>query len=281
MPRATRMQTNRSQCNVHNTALRLRGGAVENLFAVVLFALIGSSPSARAGEGPWRPPATAERAEERGRMVDTQIAFPPEGRPAVTDANVLDAMRTVPRHLFVPQSIRARAYEDGPLPIGEDQTISQPYIVAFMTELLKIDSESRVLEIGTGSGYQAAVLAHITPHVFSIEIVEPLAERARKTLAATGYEYVHLRTGDGYLGWEEHAPFDAIIVTAAAGHVPPPLWEQLKPGGRIVMPIGDPYTVQRLAVIEKDAEGRRSSNTAMMVRFVPMTGLAREIEEAE
>ncbi len=183
-------------------------------------------------------------------------------------------MKTVPRHVFIPEVQRARAYRDSPLPIGHGQTISQPYMVAIMTELLDLDRTKRVLEIGTGSGYQAAVLAQLTPHVYTIEIVQPLAERAGSTLKAQGYDDVHRRTGDGYHGWSEHAPFDVIIVTCAAGHVPPPLWEQLAPGGRIVIPIGGRYEVQRLVVVTKQSDGTRRSRTVMPVRFVPMTGEA-------
>lgn len=205
-------------------------------------------------------------------MVARQIAEPPHGREPVVDAGVLDAMRTVPRHLFMPEEVRSAAYEDSPLPIGYGQTISQPYIVAYMTEHLRLTPESKVLEVGTGSGYQAAVLAELTPKVFTIEILETLAARARETLSATGYDSVQVRRGDGYFGWPEEAPFDAIIVTAAAGHLPPPLWEQLKPGGRIVIPIGGTYEFQRLVVMTKTVDGRRESESLLGVRFVPMTG---------
>ena len=180
-------------------------------------------------------------------------------------------MRTTPRHVFVPEDMRSRAYSDTPLPIGHGQTISQPFIVAYMTELLQLEPDDKVLEIGTGSGYQAAVLAQLTPEVYTIEIIKPLAERAKKALADQGYEDVKTKNADGYFGWEEHAPFDAIIVTAAAGHVPPPLWEQLKPGGRMVIPIGGQYEVQRLVVVEKTKEGQRRSQSVMAVRFVPFT----------
>jgi protein-L-isoaspartate(D-aspartate) O-methyltransferase len=224
---------------------------------------------------PWQPPtppAAKERTEEREQMVDTQIQFPTGHRTPVADPVVLAAMRAVPRHAFVTKRYRKRAYNDTPLPIGHGQTISQPYMVAFMTELLELTPGSRVLEVGTGSGYQAAVLAHLTPHVYTIEIMKPLAERAGKTLAENGYDNVHVLGADGYFGWEEHAPFDAIIVTCAAGHLPPPLWEQIKPGGRIVVPIGSPFSVQRLVLVEKTTDGKRRSDTVMAVRFVPMTG---------
>jgi protein-L-isoaspartate(D-aspartate) O-methyltransferase len=228
---------------------------------------------------PWRPPqprSTRERAEERGEMVLRQIESPGWSRDAVADAAVLRAMRAVPRHVFVPRELQRQAYNDTPLPIGHGQTISQPYIVAVMTALLELTPESKVLEIGTGSGYQAAVLAHLTPHVYTIEIIEPLAKRAAETLLDEGYTSVRVRQGDGYHGWPGAGPFDAIIVTCAAGHLPPPLWEQLKPGGRFVIPIGGPYSVQRLVVAEKDVDGKRKTRSVMDVRFVPMTGRAAE-----
>ena len=209
-------------------------------------------------------------------MVDEQIATPGDLREPVTDPRVLEAMRTVPRHVFMPDNVRAMAYRDTPLPIGHGQTISQPYIVALMTELLEIEQGDSVLEIGTGSGYQAAVLGQLTPHVYSIEIVEPLAARAHRTLDAQGYEEVQTRQGDGYFGWPEHAPFDGIIVTAAAGHVPPPLWDQLAPGGRLVIPVGGTYEVQRLVVLTKTENGDRRSESVLSVRFVPMTGRVQE-----
>lgn len=216
------------------------------------------------------PPATAERIDERGEMVTKQIESSLLGRP-VKNAAVLAAMRNVPRHAFVPRALTRQAYHDGPLPIGHGQTISQPYIVALMTDYLKLTPQSKVLEIGTGSGYQAAVLAELTPHTYTVEIIKPLAERAAKTLREQGYTEVHTRRADGYFGWEEAAPFDAIIVTCAAGHLPPPLWGQLKPGGRIVIPIGGPYETQRLVVVTKTPDGKRESRTITAVRFVPLT----------
>ncbi|UCG53743.1 MAG: protein-L-isoaspartate(D-aspartate) O-methyltransferase [Candidatus Latescibacterota bacterium] len=209
-------------------------------------------------------------------MVTGQIEKTGWMRDAVTDRDVLRAMRIVPRHAFVPSKLASRAYDDTPLPIGHGQTISQPYIVAYMTELLELTPKSKVLEIGTGSGYQAAVLAQLTPHVYTIEILQPLAERAARTLEEQGYTGVDLRHADGYYGWPEAAPFDAIIVTCAAGHLPPPLWDQIKPGGRIVIPIGGTYSVQRLVVIEKTQDGKRKTDSVMGVRFVPMTGQAME-----
>ncbi|HUF72392.1 MAG TPA: protein-L-isoaspartate(D-aspartate) O-methyltransferase [Gammaproteobacteria bacterium] len=187
------------------------------------------------------------------------------------DPNVLDAIGKVPRHEFVPDAYRDFAYENRPLPIGNGQTISQPYIVALMTELASVDADSVVLEIGTGSGYQAAVLAEIARHVYSIEIVASLGERAAETLERLGYTNVSVRIGDGYQGWPEYAPFDAIIVTAAPEQVPAPLIGQLKPGGRLVVPVGPEGGTQSLRVIEKDAAGELSSTDVLPVRFVPFT----------
>ena len=245
------------------------------LVALVVVGMALAEPETRPAWSTPVPAASAERVEERESMVKNQIAHSPDGRTRVGDKNVLKAMRVVPRHVFVPEARRRQAYRDSPLPIGHGQTISQPYIVAMMTELLDLDENTRVLEIGTGSGYQAAVLAQLTPHVYTVEIIEPLAERAHRTLAAQGYDSVRTRYADGYLGWPEHAPFDVIIVTCAAGHVPLPLWEQLAPGGRIVIPIGGPYEVQRLIVVTKQTDGTRRSRTVMPVRFVPMTGKAK------
>jgi protein-L-isoaspartate(D-aspartate) O-methyltransferase len=211
----------------------------------------------------------AQDAEARVRlaMVEVQIV-----RRGIADSATLRAMRAVPRHLFVPQDLRALAYEDRPLPIGNDQTISQPYIVAFMTEQLRLTPRSRVLEVGTGSGYQAAVLAEIAAEVYTIEIVAPLADSATARLARLDYRRVHTRTGDGYLGWPQAAPFDAIIVTAAADSVPPPLVAQLRPGGRMVIPVGETGAVQWLMLIEKAADGRTTTRSLLPVRFVPLTG---------
>jgi len=230
-------------------------------------------------EAPFQPPiptAADQRADERLAMVDRQIARSPDGRIPVTNEKVLQAMRAVPRHAFVPDDLQTRAYDDSPLPIGFGQTISQPYIVALMTELLELTPQHKVLEIGTGSGYQAAVLAQLTAHVYSIDIIQPLAQRAHNALRAQGYGQVRCAYGDGYYGWQEHGPYDAIIVTCASGHLPPPLWDQLKPGGRIVIPIGAAYEVQRLVVITKTAEGERESRSVLAVRFVPITGPARQ-----
>ncbi|MCY3553925.1 MAG: protein-L-isoaspartate(D-aspartate) O-methyltransferase [Gemmatimonadetes bacterium] len=230
-----------------------------------------AATSTAAADTAWTPPqprSVHERQRERTRMVEVVLGK----SPMVTDGAVIRAMMDAPRHVFVHEQTRRIAYDDTPLPIGLGQTISQPYIVAYMTELLEIDPASKVLEIGTGSGYQAAVLAHITPHVYTMEIIEPLLDRARGLLAEEGYDTVQTRHGDGYYGWPEAGPYDAIIVTCAAGHLPPLLWSQLKPGGRIVIPIGEMTGVQRLVVVRKTADGERSSRTVMPVRFVPMTG---------
>jgi protein-L-isoaspartate(D-aspartate) O-methyltransferase len=185
-------------------------------------------------------------------------------------APVLRAMGRAPRHEFVPPAMASQAYANRPLPIGEGQTISQPFIVALMTELANPGPSSRVLEVGTGSGYQAAVLAEIAAEVDTIEIVEPLARRAAETLARLGYQNVRTRIGDGYRGWPERAPFDAIVVTAAPDHVPPALVAQLKPGGRLVIPVGPQSAVQELLVIEKRADGRTTETRKLPVRFVPL-----------
>jgi protein-L-isoaspartate(D-aspartate) O-methyltransferase len=203
--------------------------------------------------------------DERSRMVDRQIA-----NRGISDEATLAAMRTVKRHLFVPRQRVAQAYDDSPLPIGYGQTISQPYIVALMTELVQPKPGMRVLEIGTGSGYQAAVLAEIVDTVYTIEIVEPLGTTASGVLEQNGYTNVLVKLADGYHGWEEYAPFDAIVVTAAAEHIPPPLIEQLAPGGRMIIPVGSPYFTQNLMLVEKDGERMRTRNI-LPVRFVPFT----------
>jgi len=193
------------------------------------------------------------------------------GRPAIK-AEVLAAMERTPRHLFVPEEQLRYAYRNRPLSIGYGQTISQPFVVALMTDLLEVKPGQRVLEIGTGSGYQAALLAELGMAVYSIEIVEPLAQRAGQALAALYPDKVTVRHGDGYHGWEQHAPFDAIIVTAAASHVPPPLVKQLKPGGHMVIPLGASFLIQQLVLVEKAADGRISSREVAPVKFVPLTG---------
>ena len=205
-------------------------------------------------------------AAARTAMVDTQISS-----RGISDPVVLEAMRNVPRHLFVPEEWRSQAYDDHPLPIGYGQTISQPYIVALMSEELEVSPGDRVLEIGTGSGYQAAVLAEMGMEVFTIEIVPELASRSAETLQATGFDEVAARQGDGYLGWEEQAPFDAIIVTAAPDHLPQPLAGQLASDGRLVIPIGPVGAVQTLWKFTRDATGELAGESLGAVRFVPLT----------
>jgi len=195
----------------------------------------------------------------------------PGGKTGLSE-DVLQAMAKVERHEFVPESKRNQSYGNYPLPIGHGQTISQPYIVAIMTDLLELEADDVVLEVGTGSGYQAAVLAELVDRVFSIEIVEPLALQVKERLARLGYSKVTTRLGDGYYGWEEHAPFDAVIVTAAASHVPPPLMAQLKPGGRMIIPVGGNFLTQYLLLIEKTVDGEVITRQITPVRFVPLTG---------
>jgi protein-L-isoaspartate(D-aspartate) O-methyltransferase len=244
------------------------------LVGVSVLGVVGAAPLPASDQGcVWHPPiarSAKECADERRRMVADQIASPVDGREAVTDRRVLEAMLAVPRHAFVPLAERASAYADTPLPIGYGQTISQPYVVALMTTLLRLRPRDKVLEIGTGSGYQAAVLAHLTPHVYTIEIVQELAETAGRNLRDQGYHDIRLRLGDGHLGWPEAAPFDAIIVTCAPDDLPEPLWAQLSPGGRIVIPIGSAGRVQRLVVVSKTPDGQRRTQIITDVRFVPM-----------
>ena len=204
----------------------------------------------------------------RSDMVRTQIE-----RRGVRDSRVLEAMRTVPRHKFVPEKMAAESYEDHPLPIGKGQTISQPYIVALMTDLLNLKPTNKVLEIGTGSGYQAAVLGQLVDQVYTIEIIEKLADKASAVLKELGYDNIHVRVGDGYYGWEEEAPFDAIILTAAPDEVPAPLLEQLAEGGRLVVPEGK--MTQTLVIYQK-LNGKIDRNNSIPVRFVPMTGKSED-----
>lgn len=205
--------------------------------------------------------------QKRAAMVRDQI-----GGGGITDPRVLAAMQDVPRHLFVPPPLRGRAYDPYPLPIGEGQTISQPYIVGFMTQILRLKETDRVLEVGTGSGYQAAVAAKLAAEVYSVEILETLAVRGRQTLSDLGFRNVAVRQGDGYYGWEEKAPFDAIIVTCAGGHVPPPLLRQLREGGRMIMPVGGLFMTQNLVFIEKDAKGSVTHRNVLPVAFVRLIG---------
>jgi len=188
------------------------------------------------------------------------------------DSRVLEVMSRVPRHEFVPLKQRHNAYQNRPLPIGHGQTISQPYIVALMTDLLKIEPDDKALEIGTGSGYQAAILAELVDEVYTIEIIEPLAKRASSLLERLGYKNIQTKIADGYYGWQDKGPFDVIIVTAAASHIPPPLIQQLKPGGRMIIPVGSRFMVQHLIMLEKNTEGQVTTRQILPVRFVPLTG---------
>ena len=232
--------------------------------AAVLLLFLLSAPPADS----WDEPREMRR--RRLEMVSRQIAA-----RGVRDEEVLEAMRSVPRHLFVPESLQERAYADSPLPIDAGQTISQPYIVALMTELLELEPGQRILEIGTGSGYQAAVLATLVEEVYSIEIKAVLHRQATERLERLGYGNVRTRHGDGYFGWEEEAPFDGIMITASVDHVPPPLLEQLADGGKIVLPLGHPFSFQNLVVVTKEGEAVRLRQVTGVL-FVPMTGKALE-----
>ena len=224
---------------------------------------------------PAGPDAETRYAQEREALVrsierhvyDTRDYL---GRAELSGPTIA-ALQTTPRHEFVPESIRRYAYEDRPLPIGHDQTISQPYIVAIMTDLLDLEPGCTVLDIGTGSGYQAAVLAELCDHVYTIEIVEPLGVAARERLARLGYDNVSVRVGDGFNGWPDEAPFDGIVVAAVADDLPPPLLEQLKPGGRIIMPVGDTFGHQELILGERRLDGSLAETRVLPVRFVPLT----------
>jgi protein-L-isoaspartate(D-aspartate) O-methyltransferase len=232
-------------------------------------ALIGILAAATGGmvqaQDAWEPQRRRMTEEIAAAARETRIET---GRAALSE-RVMAAMAKVPRHEFMPESVRRDAYANRPLPIGLGQTISQPYIVALMTDLMEVKPGDRVLEIGTGSGYQAAVLAELAGTVYTVEIVEPLAREARERLK--GYRNVITRIGDGYQGWPEHAPFDSIMVTAAPREVPQPLIDQLKPGGRLVVPVGAQASGQSLLVIEKQADGRITRRSVLAVRFVPLT----------
>ena len=240
------------------TAIRINFSFCATIFLAALACGVSATGAQRASRD-WDG--------ERRRMIDEQL----KARD-IRDARVLDAMLKVPRHLFVPEPQRAGAYADSPLPIGHGQTISQPYIVAFMTQALNVEPGDRILEIGTGSGYQAAVLGALANTVYTIEIVAPLAERARDTLKSLGYRNIQVRTGNGYLGWPEHAPYDRIMVTAAPEEVPAALVQQLKIGGLMAIPVGT--GVQELRILRRTPTGMETLRT-LPVRFVPMTGKPR------
>lgn len=240
---------------------------VKLIFALLFFSTLLYILSCFAEERPGLKKKESF-AKMRSEMVEFQLK-----RRGISDPKVLRAMSKVERERFVPESLKNRAYDDGPLPIGEGQTISQPYIVAYMTEQLNLKGDERVLEIGTGSGYQAAILAEIVKEVYSIEIIETLSKRAEKLLSELGYKNIKLKCGDGYFGWKEYAPFDAIIITAAPPKIPEPLIEQLKVGGRLIAPVGDTY--QELVLITKTEKGIIKESLIPVV-FVPMRG---EIEK--
>ncbi len=216
------------------------------------------------------PLSEAEYTAKRLRMVTTQIE-----RRSIRDRRVIEAMREVPRHLFVPERFRFMAYDDSPVPIGFEQTISQPYIVAYMLQSLKLTGIEKVLEIGTGSGYQSAVLARLCEKLYTVEIIQELATRAEAIIEQLGLSNVKIRCGDGYLGWPKAAPFDRVVVSAAPGQVPHPLVEQLQPGGRMILPLGD--FDQQLLLIHKTAASRIFRRKLVPVKFVPMTGLAEKM----
>jgi protein-L-isoaspartate(D-aspartate) O-methyltransferase len=238
-----------------------------NLLVVMLLVLLSVSGVVAVDDQ-----YTARRQRMVGLIEDDVRQTSARLGKARLDRRVLDALRTVPRHEFVRRHLRPLAYNNRPLPIGYGQTISQPYIVAVMTDLLNVDQDDVVLEVGTGSGYQAAVLAALGTRVYSIEIIQELAAEASQRLLRLGYKNVQTRVGDGYYGWEEHAPFDAIVVTAAAGSIPPPLLQQLKPGGRMVIPVGSPFLTQQLMLVQKDENGRIKTRQVLPVAFVPLTG---------
>lgn len=243
---------------------------------VLLFFIDGASIvfSQNPGQKTADHPAFAERVNERERMVRDHIENYPYN--PVKDQKVLAAMRRVPRHCFVPADYRDMAYQNSPLPIGFKQTISQPVIVAHMTELLDVQPNDRILEIGTGSGYQAAVLGELCQHVFTMEIVSPLGKQALKLLNELGYIQVRVKVGNGYQGWPDEAPFDKIIVTCAPNQIPQPLLDQLKPGGTMVIPVGGQFETQYMVEVTKNHRGKISRKKHYPVRFVPMTGKTKQ-----
>ncbi len=239
----------------------MKGKVLIILIGMLLLALTANCDGVR-----WHPSSDSEKDFQamRQKMVETQIKS-----RGIKDERVLSAMLKVERHRFVPKSYESQAYSDQPLPIGEGQTISQPYIVALMTELLDLKGKERVLEIGTGSGYQAAILAELAKEVYTIEIIETLASTAKTLLMELGYQNIQVKAGDGYLGWPEHAPFDAIMVTCAPDHIPEPLLDQLKEGGRLVVPVGT-YSQELKKIVKRS--GKIETTDVIPVLFVPMTG---------
>ncbi len=236
------------------------------MLAIIAVAAAGCWAAAAADDMEARRAALLAEIEADVRLTAAALGT------ARLDPRVRQAMATVPRHEFVPAGERRYAYANQPLPIGHGQTISQPYIVAIMTDLIEPEPDDVVLEVGTGSGYQAAVLARVVRKVCSIEIIPALAKRARRDLNRLGFGNVETRTGDGYYGWPDCGPFDAIVVTAGAAHIPPPLIEQLKPGGRMIIPVGSRFLTQQLLLVEKDAAGEVTTRHVLPVRFVPLTG---------
>jgi len=236
-----------------------------SLLISIVIAVLSIHPAS-----PWAHAAKladGDFQKQRLSMVQDQIV-----ERGVKDRSVIEAMTAVPRHKFVSENYQNRAYDDSPLPIGYGQTISQPYIVAYMTEVLNLNKNNRVLEVGTGSGYQAAILSPIVKQVYTIEIISELAKSAAARLKDLGYNNIEVGIGDGYYGWDKYAPFDAIIVTAAAGHIPPHLVGQLKNNGRMVIPVGGSFLVQNLILVTKDKDGKVTTTNLMPVRFVPLTG---------
>jgi protein-L-isoaspartate(D-aspartate) O-methyltransferase len=242
-------------------------GAVAGGLAIVLLGLTGASSRGDPADayGKAREKLLAEIAQD---VRDTAAYL----NRRELDERVMQALARVPRHEFVPASARAAAYENRPLPIGHGQTISQPYIVAIMTDLVEPRPGCRAFELGTGSGYQAAILSELCENVYTVEIVEPLGVAARARLERLGRSNIEVRLGDGYYGWAEHAPFDVIVVTAVASHIPPPLIKQLKPGGRMILPVGTRFTTQQLVLVSKGEDGHITTRQVLPVAFVPLTG---------